>query len=350
MYDTSVSSGSDKAVIDLRSDTVTRPSAKMRELMATASVGDDVYGDDPTVNLLEETVADLLGKEASLFVASGTQSNLIALLTHCARGEEYISGNAYHVARYEAGGAAALGGIVPHHLQVGPGGAITPADVKAAIKGDDVHLPITRLVSLENTVYGEVQDQANLDAVADLAHENGLSVHLDGARLMNAVVKSNMSARDVCRKMDTVSLCLSKGLGAPVGSVLAGPRDFIRRARRSRKMLGGGMRQAGVLAACGLYALQHNVERLRDDHERAKKLADALDDFHAIEVDHSRVDTNMVFVKVDPDHTAALNTHLRAEGIILGAPHETSRLVVHLDINDADIEHVVSKIGNYFAA
>lgn len=335
--------------IDLRSDTVTRPSSGMRAVMAAVAVGDDVYGDDPTVNALEDKVAALLGKEAALFVASGTQSNLIALLTHCARGEEYISGNSYHVARYEAQGAAVLGGVAPFHLPVDARGGLSAAVVVAAVKPDDPHFPVTRLVSLENTVYGRVQDQSAIDEVAAAAHANGLSVHLDGARLMNAAVKSNRKASDLVKEVDTVSLCLSKGLGAPVGSVLCGPKAFIARARRTRKMLGGGMRQAGVLAACGLYALENNVARLAEDHRRAADLADVLSRFAAFEVQRERLDTNMVFVSLDPAHAGPLYAHLAGEGIRFGAPGPEIRLVTHLDIDDAAIDKVRMALEAYFS-
>lgn len=335
-------------VLDFRSDTVTRPSPEMREKMAAAEVGDDVYRDDPTVAALEERVADLLGKEAALFVSSGTQSNLLALLTHCARGEEYISGNSYHVARYEAQGAAVLGGVAPFHLPVDARGGLSAAAIKAAIKPDDPHFPVTRLVSLENTAYGRVQDQSMIDEIAGLAHDHNLSVHLDGARLMNAVVKSNRKASELVEQIDTVSLCLSKGLGAPVGSVLSGPKDFIERARRTRKMLGGGMRQAGVLAACGLYALEHNVERLADDHRRAVDLAALLSRYDAFEVLTDELDTNMVFVKLDAAHVKPFYAHLERAGILFGAPADVIRLVTHLDIDDAAVARLGAVIDEYF--
>lgn len=335
-------------VIDFRSDTVTRPSYEMRKMMASAEVGDDVYRDDPSVRALEEKVADLLGKEAGLFVSSGTQSNLIALLTHCGRGDEYIGGNTYHIARYEAQGAAVLGGIAPFHLPVDERGGLSANAVKAAIKEDDPHFPITRTVCLENTVYGRVQDQTTINEIAAVAHESGLNVHLDGARLMNAVVKSNQKASALVEHIDTVSLCLSKGLGAPVGSVLSGPKSFIERARRNRKLLGGGMRQAGVLAACGLYALDHNIERLAQDHQRAADLADTLSKFEAFEVQRDQLDTNMVFVKLDPAHIEPLYAHLQKSGIIFGSPADMIRLVTHLDIDDAGIEKTAKIIAEYF--
>lgn len=340
----------DESVIDFRSDTVTRPSNEMRKMMASAVVGDDVYRDDPTVNALEEKVAEFLGKEAGLFVASGTQSNLIALLAHCGRGEEYISGDAYHIARYEAQGAAVLGGIAPFHLPVDERGGLSAEAVKAAIKDDDPHYAITRTICFENTVYGRVQDQAGIDEIATLARAHGLNTHLDGARLMNAAVKSNQKASSLVESVDTVSLCLSKGLGAPVGSVLTGSQAFIERARRNRKLLGGAMRQAGVLAACGLYAMDNNIERLAEDHRRASDLADVLARFDAFEIERDRLDTNMVFVKLDPTHVKPLYSHLQKSGIIFGPAKETIRLVTHLDIDDAAIETVGKVIREYFLA
>jgi len=293
--------------IDLRSDTVTKPTDAMREVMAKADVGDDVYGDDPTVRLLEEEVAKLLGKEAAVFVSSGTQSNLIAMLSHCNRGEEYISGVCNHVARYEAAGAAVLGGIAPFQLPVDDKGAISLDDLKGAIKPDDPHFPISRLLCLENTVYGRLQDQDNIEALASFAKDEGLNVHMDGARLMNAAVRSNRSAKQLVACCDTVSLCLSKGLGAPVGSVLAGGHEFIQKARRTRKLLGGGMRQAGILAAAGLYALEHHVDRLADDHRRARDLADIFSNYDAITTHEERLDTNMVFISIEDEHCEPLD-------------------------------------------
>lgn len=338
----------DQNAIDLRSDTVTRPSRAMREMMANAAVGDDVYGDDPTVRELEERVADLLGKQAGLFVTSGTQSNLLAMLGHCGRGEEVISGVDYHALRYEAGGASVLGGIATCPLPLNEKNGLTAEAVKAAVKIDDLHFPITKLVSLENTVYGQVQDQATITEIASVAHEAGLGVHLDGARLMNAAVKSNATAAELVKDMDTVSLCLSKGLGAPVGSVLVGPSDFIERARRNRKMLGGGLRQSGLLAACGLYALDHNVERLAEDHHRAALLADRLSAFDAITVHYDKLDTNMVFISVLTDHLQPLYDHMKKNGIIFGTPDKPMRLVVHLDIDDAALERIGVVLTDYF--
>ncbi len=338
-----------RRMIDLRSDTVTVPSAAMRQAMAEAEVGDDVYGDDPTVEALQVKAAGMLGKEAGLFLPSGTQSNLVALMTHCQRGEEYIAGDSYHIFHDEAAGAAVLGSISPIGLPTDARGGLSPEAVAGAIKADDPHYAVSRLVCLENTSGGRVQDQDNIDAIAVMAHERGLSVHMDGARLMNAAVASDCSPAHLVRNVDTVSLCLSKGLGTPVGSVLCGPRDFIKRALRARKMLGGGMRQAGVLAACGLYALDHNVARLAEDHRHAARMAEGLAQFPALKVIRDPEHTNMLFVAPrEEDHTALL-AHLAGEGIVFGSQKPSIRLVTHLDITDEDVETVISTVGDYFA-
>ena len=349
MYPAASDTGNFANAIDLRSDTVTKPTTTMREAMAKADVGDDVYGDDPTVRLLEEEVANLLGKEAAVFVASGTQSNLIAMLSHCNRGEEYISGVCNHVARYEAAGAAVLGGIAPFQLPVDDKGAISLDDLKGAIKPDDPHFPISRLLCLENTVYGRLQDQDKIESLAAFAKSEGLAVHMDGARLMNAVVRSNRSAKELVACCDTVSLCLSKGLGAPVGSVLAGGQDFIQKARRNRKLLGGGMRQVGILAAAGRYALEHHVERLADDHRRARNLAEILSHYDEITIHEDRLDTNMVFLSISNEHRDPLFNFLKEQGIILGSPADIMRCVTHLDIDDDALTHIKSSIDQYFA-
>ena len=327
--------------IDLRSDTVTRPSRAMREAMAAAPVGDDVYGDDPTVAALEERAAAMLGMEAGLFVTSGTQSNLTALLTHCGRGDEYISAVGYHIPKYEAAGAAVLGGISPRHLSPDARGGLLAAQIEAAVQPDDPHFAVSRLVTLENAHDGRVQDQHEIEAIAGVSRRHGLAMHLDGARLMNAAVASGRPAADLCAPFDTVSLCLSKGLGAPVGSVLCGSHDFVRRARRNRKLLGGGMRQAGVLAACGLYALEHNVERLGDDHARARRLGFALGAIDGIAVDQERIETNMVWATVDAGRAAGFAHAMREANVLLGAVTPELRLVVHLDVDDAALETVV---------
>src|SRR5690349_20080056 len=262
--------------VDLRSDTVTQPSAAMREAMARAEVGDDVFGDDPTVNRLQEAAARRFGMEAGLFFPSGTQSNCAALMAHCQRGEEVIVGQEAHTYHYEAGGMAVLGSIQPQPLDNKPDGTLDLAEVEAAIKPDDAHFAITRLLALENTIGGKVIPRAYMAEAIALARRHGLSTHLDGARIFNAAVKLGMPVKELCAGFDTVSVCLSKGLGTPAGTVLVGKRAVIDRARRVRKMLGGTMRQVGILGAAGLYALEHNVERLAEDHANAERLGKGL--------------------------------------------------------------------------
>ena len=258
---------------DFRSDTVTKPSAGMRAAMAEAEVGDDVFGDDPTVNRLEQRMAAMLGKDAALFVPSGTQSNLLALMSHCGRGDEFIAGQNAHCYKYEAGGAAVLGSIQPQPIAHQPDGTLALGDIEAAIKAGDSHFATTRVIALENTHGGQILPMDYMAAVGDLARRRGLGLHLDGARAFNASVALGVDIKTFTASFDTVSICLSKGLGAPVGSVLIGRGDLIETARRNRKMLGGGMRQSGILAAAGLYALEHNVARLTDDHRRAPRRA-----------------------------------------------------------------------------
>ena len=303
----------------------------MRTAMASAEVGDDVYGEDPTVNRLESACATLLGLEAGLFVPSGTQSNLAALLAHCGRGDEYIAGQDAHTYRFEGGGAAAFGGIQPQPLPFRDDGTLDLDEVAAAIKPDDYHFAKTRLVCLENTQAGKALDPAYFASVREFADRRGLGVHLDGARLFNAVVALRCSPRDFGQTSDSVSVCLSKGLGAPAGSVLCGSSGFVAAARRWRKVLGGGMRQAGVLAAAGLYALTHHVERLEDDHRRAAILAQGLRGKGLSAEQH----TNMVFV--GGCDAAAMVARMARAGVRVRG----SRWVVHMDIDDDDIRHVV---------
>jgi len=326
-------------VIDLRSDTVTQPTAAMRAAMEAAEVGDDVYGEDPTINRLEAMTAEMLGKEAGLYVASGTMGNLIAVLSHCGRGDEMILGDRAHIFRAEQGGAAALGGVHPFIVPNQPDGTLDPDDVKAAMRADDPHNPITRLVCLENTQNfcgGRALDTAYMDAMGALAHDHGLKLHVDGARLWNACIAAGYSAAAFASSADTVSVCFSKGLGAPVGSALAGPRALIERARRFRKMLGGGMRQSGLLAAAAIYALDHHVQRLRDDHAAARALAAALAGMDGIKVDPApdAVETNMVFFTVAPRLGDAREfcDRLAMEGVRM-IPMGPSRVraVLHLD-------------------
>ncbi len=329
--------------IDLRSDTVTRPSRGMRAAMADAEVGDDVYGDDPTVNRLQSVMAERFGFEASLFFPSGKQSNLAALMAHCGRGDEYLVGQQAHTYKYEQGGAAVLASIQPQPLEHEAHGGIAIERIAAAIKPDDIHFARTRLLALENTFGGRVLPPAYvLDATA-FAHARGLRTHLDGARIFNAIVKLRGDERAVVSGFDSVSVCLSKGLGAPAGSVLLGSRALIRDARRWRKALGGGMRQAGILAAAGLYALEYNVERLAEDHENAAILAAGLRDL-GLEVELPQ--TNMVYVDIAAGHIETLAEHLAARGVRASIGAHT-RLVTHLDVTRAKIDLVLQAFREY---
>ena len=330
--------------IDLRSDTVTQPPPAMREAMARAAVGDDVFGDDPTVNRLQDECAGLFGMEAGLFFPSGTQSNLAALMAHCQRGEECIVGQEAHTYRYEAGGMAVLGSIQPQPLQNQPDGSIALADIEAAIKPDDSHFAITRLIALENTIGGKVLGRPYMAEALALARRRGLAIHLDGARIFNASVKLGLPAKALCAGFDSVSVCLSKGLGTPAGTVLVGGRDFIARARRLRKMLGGTMRQVGILAAAGLYALEHNVARLADDHANALRLAQGLAGL-GLPVDP--VQTNMVFVSLPKKGLAELARHLLANGIV-ALPGARMRLVTHLDVDTTAIDRTVQAFAGFY--
>ena len=320
--------------IDLRSDTVTLPTQAMRRIMADAEVGDDVHGEDPTVVRLEQRVADMLGLEAGLFLPSGTQSNLTALMSHCGRGEAYLTGDSYHTVASEAGGAAVVGSIVPITLPVEEDGTVALDRLRAAIRPEDFHRPVLRLIAVENTTLGRVLPEGYMEEVAALAREHGLRVHLDGARLLNAATATGKTPAAVARGADSVSLCLSKGLGAPAGTVLAGDEAFIARARRARKMLGGGMRQSGVLAAAGLHALDAHVKRLADDHELAAALGERL----APVVEVQRVSTNMVYAGLPGG--AALKRHLEDRNIVIASPGPVTRLVVHRDIEPEDVERV----------
>lgn len=332
--------------IDLRSDTVTQPTVEMREAMAAAGVGDDVYGEDPTVNRLQEMVAGLAGKEAGLFVPSGTQGNLLAILSHCQRGEEYVAGQQAHCYRYEAGGAAVLGGVQPQPLPFETDGSLDLDRVKEAIKPDNVHFAITRLICLENTQAGKLLSLEYQERAADFAREHGLLLHLDGARAFNAAVAQKVPLAEITRHYDSVSLCLSKGLGAPVGSVLVGTEAFIARAHRWRKMVGGGMRQAGILAAAGLYALENQVDRLAEDHARARRLAEELGTLAGLEVALSEVQSNMVFIDGPAATRQALVEHLAAHGILVGG-YDRLRMVTHLDIEDDDIARVAEALASF---
>ncbi len=335
-------------MIDLRSDTVTKPTRAMRAAMADADVGDDVYGEDPTVNRLEEFAADLLGTESAIFCTSGTQSNLLALLGHCARGDEFIVGKRAHSYKYEGGGAASLGSIHPYPLEFEPDGTLDLDNVAAAVRPENVHFPRTTLVCLENTQDGQVLPLDYLKAAKRLTDEHDLRMHLDGARIFNAAVKQRVPVRDICRHFDSTAFCLSKGLGAPVGSLLCGSEDLIREARRWRKTLGGGMRQAGVIAAAGLYALENNVDRLAEDHENAKSLARSLSKLEELSVQHSENQTNMVFVNLGGIDSGELTEFLAKRGIVIKC-NGTVRLVTHLDISESDIRGVVAAFKAYLS-
>jgi len=333
-------------MIDLRSDTVTRPSAGMLAAMTSASLGDDVWGDDPTVNAFQERLAAHTGKEAALLFPTGTQSNLVALMAHCERGDEYIVGQSAHTYRYEGGGAAVLGSIQPQPIENAADGSLPLDRISAAIKADDVHFARSRLLALENTIGGRVLPADYVREATALARERGLATHLDGARLFNAAVASGVTAGSLCEPFDSVSLCFSKGLGTPMGSALVGSRALIERARRWRKVVGGGMRQSGLIAAACHYALDHHVADLAEDHRRAARLADALATLPGVDVT-SRA-TNMVFASFPQDHLSRLSTWLEASGILLPLSHNT-RIVLHRDVGDAQIDAVIAAFEAYFS-
>src|SRR5579859_2850626 len=330
-------------VIDLRSDTVTKPTAEMRAAMLAAEVGDDVYGEDPTVNRLQALAASRLGKEAAIFVCSGTQSNLLALLAHCERGDEYIVGQQGHTYKYEGGGAAVLGSIQPQPLDYEADGSLDLVRVESAIKPDDPHFAKTRLLCLENTQGGKVLALDYLKRAHELTRARGLGLHLDGARVFNAAVHLKVPVTEISRHFDSVSVCLSKGLGAPVGSVLCGTREFIAKARRWRKVVGGGMRQAGMLAAAGIYALEHNVERLAVDHDNARALAHALSSIEGVTVAPGGAQTNMVYINVEPQRSVRMREYLKGQGIMISG-QGSIRLVTHLDIDRADIDRFAAAV------
>ena len=336
------------SMIDVRSDTVTRPSDKMRAAMATAAVGDDVYGDDPTVNELQDFAADLLGHEASLFMPTGTQSNLVALLTHCQRGDEYIAGADAHTYKYEGGGAAVLGGIQPQTVPFGADGGIDLADVESVIKEDDPHFARSRLLCLENSQHGRVQPLSSMQAARAFTRQHDLRLHLDGARMANAAVNLDISLKDMAQCFDSVSLCLSKGLGAPVGSLLFGDKAFIAQALRWRKMTGGGMRQAGILAAAGRIALTDGVARLQEDHDNASYLATQLADVQGLSIRAGWTQTNMVWLDFEKDCGAALSAAAKESNILLSAYGRTCRLVTHCDVGRAELDRLASVISRFF--
>ena len=338
-------------IVDLRSDTVTRPTPGMRQAMLHAEVGDDVFGDDPTVNALQERIAAITGKEAALYMPTGTQSNLCGLLAHCQRGEEYIVGQLAHTYRYEGGGAAVLGSIQPQPLVMDAQGRMALPDIAAAIKPDDAHFARTRLLCLENTWNGHVMPHEYLTNAAALAREHGLAVHLDGARVFNAAVAnageggdSLAALRHITDVFDSVSVCFSKGLGAPMGSALCGSKELIARAHRVRKMTGGGLRQAGVVAAAAMYALDHHVDRLRQDHAMAQRLADGLQGLSGLAVRSAQ--TNIVFLDVSEGRGPALLAHLKAAGV-LATGMLGLRFVTHLDIDADAIDRAIAAIRDF---
>lgn len=345
--------------IDLRSDTVTWPTTAMREAMYTAPVGDDVYGEDPTVIALEAEAAAMLGKEAGLFVASGNMGNLVALLTHCGRGEEIIVGKQAHIVRYEAGGSAAVGGIHTNQIEVQPDGTLPLEAIRESIRVENDHFPRTHLICLENTqgtIGGIPLSVAYTEQVGELAREHNLKVHVDGARFFNAATALGVSAAELAAPVDSVTFCLSKGLCAPVGSVLVGSTAFIKEARRSRKVIGGGMRQAGVLAAAGLIALREMTSRLGEDHANARTLAEGLAQIPCIQIDLSRVQTNMVFFDLHPEARltpAELTERLKAEyDIYINAypgKARTFRAVTHYWITPERIEITLDAIRTLLA-
>ncbi|MBI5275095.1 MAG: low-specificity L-threonine aldolase [Burkholderiales bacterium] len=344
--------------VDLRSDTVTQPTPAMRAAMMAAPLGDDVFGDDPSVNALQEQIASMLGFEAALFVATGTQGNLCGLLSHCQRGEEYIVGQMQHCYRWEGGGAAVFGSIQPQPLDNQPDGTLKLADIEAAIKPDDPHFARTKLLALENTWGGKVLPFDYLGEATALARRKGLSTHLDGARLFNAAVEQarrlgsdpRVEAKRIASQFDSVSICFSKGLGAPAGSALCGSREQIARARRIRKMAGGAMRQAGVIAAACTHALDHHIDRLADDHALARRLSEGLAGIDGLQVEAP--DTNILFVDLvgaARDRSGALLEHLKANGVLATGIYRL-RFVTHLDVDAASIDRAVAVIREFFRA
>jgi threonine aldolase len=335
-------------IVDLRSDTVTQPTPKMRDAMAKAIVGDDVYGEDPTINKLQEMAAEMLGKEAGLFVPSGTMGNLASILTHCTRGDEIILGNVSHTFLYEAGGISALGGVHPHTIPNLPDGSMSLEDILNAIRPDNPHMPVTRAVTIENThnrCGGAALSAEYTRAVGDLAHENGLVLHLDGARIFNAAAALNVDVRDLTSPADSVTFCLSKGLCAPAGSVICGSSRFIKRAHRIRKILGGGMRQAGILAAAGIIALQEIVPHLVNDHQRAMALASGLAHIPQLVIKTTAPPSNMVYLSLSdsvPINSYEVSQALESSGLLVGTVGEREfRLVTHYWIDDRAVENSI---------
>ncbi|MCA4021108.1 low-specificity L-threonine aldolase [Vibrio vulnificus] len=330
--------------MDFRSDTVTRPTPAMREAMANAIVGDDVYGDDPTVNELEAFAAKEAGFEAALFTTSGTQANLLGLMAHCERGDEYLCGQQAHNYRYEAGGAAVLGSIQPQPVENNPDGTLPFDKLAAAIKPDDSHFARTKLLSLENTINGKVLPLSYLQEARAFVDKHNLKLHLDGARVYNAATALDVPVRDIAQYFDSMTICLSKGLGAPVGSLLLGSKEYIAKARRLRKMVGGGMRQAGILAAAGKLALTEQVDQLKVDHANAKALAQGLSELPGVHVNPDFVQTNIVFAKLDDNVDINAIAQKLAEESIIITPGNPIRFVTHKDISRQDIDLFLEKL------
>ena len=335
-------------VYDFRSDTVTKPTPGMREAMYRAEVGDDVHREDPTVNELQDKMAEMFGMEAGLFVASGTQGNFAALLSHCTRGDEYIVGQIAHTYKYEGGGAAVLGGIQPQPLEFSSDGTIDLQKAKSVIKPDDEHYAITRLFCLENTQFGKALPIRYLDDATKFVAENGLAFHLDGARVFNAAIKCGVNVNEITSRFDSVSVCFSKGLGAPVGSILCGSKEFIQKALRWRKVLGGGMRQAGILAAAALYAVENHIARLAEDHENAEYLASKLKEIESIDVDFHPMQTNMVFVNMPLETCQQLSEFLLSRNVVIEAAMPL-RLVTNLDVDRKAVDALASGFKDFFA-
>ena len=342
-------------VLDFRSDTVTRPTPAMRAAMSQAEVGDDVFGEDPTVNRLQRRVAELLGKEEALFVPSGTMSNLLGVSVHCQPGDELLCEASCHIYYYEGGGYARIAGVAPRPIP-GQHGVLRLEQFQETVRPDNVHFPRTRLVCLENTHNrggGSIQPYDQVEAICAWAHQQGLRAHLDGARLLNAAVATGIEARRWAAHFDTVSICFSKGLGCPVGSALAASSALIGEARRIRKVLGGGMRQAGVLAAAALYALEHHVDRLADDHAHARRLAEGVRQIAGLRLDPEVVETNILYFQVDPalGTAAEFSRRLKECGLLINATAPTRlRAVTHLDVNQADVDRAVEILARVAAA
>ncbi len=340
-------------VVDLRSDTVTQPSPEMRKAMYEAELGDDVYGEDPTLNRLEAMAAERLGKEAAVFVASGTMGNLVSVLAHAQRGDEIILGDRAHIFRSEAGGASALGGISFHTIPNDRRGMIDPEDVRDAIRPNDPHMPRTAAVCLENTQNwhgGAPLTQDDMQSIASVARENGIALHVDGARIFNAAVALEAPVAELAREADSLTFCLSKGLSCPVGSVIVGSADYIQKARRWRKMVGGSMRQAGVLAAAGIVALESMVERMAEDHANARKLAEGLAEIRGIAIDPDALPTNLVFFDVEADDPAEIHRQIVERGVKGGGPTKRWRYVTHYGITESDIDYTLEQVDEVFAS